>query len=306
MLFAAKFFMEWLHQLLRVQNQSWFFYHKEYFRQKWRVPTVDRGVTFQDWLLEFPSLKEKIQTVTLHEGENLIDWVLYGTEDYPESFYAMIDAPLILTVMGGKPWRQNPCLSVVGSRKPTGDSLRWMDQELGEFVRRQPLVIVSGGAFGVDQAVHSLALRKKIPTVAILPSGLGAIYPEVFRDWTRAIIETGGSLISEYPLQQRMVKGFFHHRNRLIAQMGVATLVIQAAEKSGTLMTGHLAAEAGRPLWVLPGHPLQSAYLGNLKLLQEGATLVTSAEDLSLFFQVEVLTSSTCGAYVGHNPLLIN
>ena len=298
--------MEWLHQLLRVQNQSWFFCHKEYFRQKWKAFGVDRYQVFQDWLTEFPQLREKIEISISESCSHPFQWILFGCEDYPESFYCMMDPPLILTVVGDKPWLQAPCLSVVGSRKPTSDSLKWIDQELGDFVSQQPLVLVSGGALGVDQAVHSLALRKKIPTVVFLPSGLGPIYPETLKDWIRAIIDGGGSLISEYPLQQRMAKGFFHHRNRLIAQMGVTTLVIQAAAKSGTIMTGHLAAEAGRPLWVLPGHPLHSAYHGNLKLLQEGATLVTGAQDLSLFFQVEILNFQRQGAYVGTNLNFLN
>ena len=298
--------MEWLHQLLRVQNQSWFYDHKEYFRQKWKVSGVDRYAVLQEWFLEFPALREKIQSPISESCGHEFHWILYGADDYPTCFYAMMDAPLILTVIGHKPWMQNPCLSVVGSRKPTVDSLKWIDQELGIFVAQEKPVIVSGGAFGVDQAAHALALRKKNPTMAVLPSGLGAIYPEVFKDWTNAIVETGGSLISEYPLQQRMAKGFFHHRNRLIAHIGVATLVVQAALKSGTLMTGHLAAEAGRPLWVLPGHPLQSAYLGNLKLLQEGATLVTSAEDLSIFFQVEIGPLNTHRAYIVENKTFLN
>lgn len=282
--------MEWLHQILRVQNQSWFFNHKEYFRQRWKMAEADRYQVFQDWLLEFPELKERVETPSLETCTVSFHWILYGSEDYPASFYLMMDAPLILTVLGERPWTQSPSFSVVGSRKPTRESLQWIHQELGDFVTQQPLVLVSGGAFGVDQAVHALGLRKKIPTVAFLPSGLGRIYPEALRDWIRPIVDGGGSLISEYPLQQSMRKGLFHHRNRLIAQLGIATLVIQAADKSGTMMTGHLAAEAGRPLWVLPGHPLLPAYRGNLKLLQEGATLITGAEDLSLFFNVETLS----------------
>ena len=303
--------MEWLHQLLKIQNQSWFFYHKEYFRQQWKIPGVDRYEIFKQWLLDFPELQEKVRLENFKDSAaGLCDfsfsWILYGTEDYPDCFYAMMDAPLLLTVIGEKPWRSRPGFSVVGSRKPTSDSLKWIQQELGDFVSNEAVNLVSGGAFGVDQAVHALAIRKKIPTVVFLPSGLGDIYPSALNDWVRPILAGGGCLISEYSVQQRMIKGFFHHRNRLIAQMGVATLVIQAAVKSGSLMTGHLAAEAGRPLWVLPGHPLQSAYHGNLKLLQEGATLVTSAYDLSLFFKVEALSLKPDSGYLEQNLLLLN
>ncbi len=299
--------MEWLHQLLRIQNLSWFFYHKEYFRQKWKMNLIDRHQVYQEWLLEFPELRQKVEVPIFNENcEFSFRWILYGSEDYPKNFYTMMDAPLILTVIGKAPWALGASFSVVGSRKPTQDSLKWIQQELGDFVDRQDVVLVSGGAIGVDQAVHALALRKKIPTVAFLPSGLGQIYPAMLKDWVQAIVDGGGSLVSEYPLQQNMKKGFFHHRNRLIAQLGVATLVIQAAIKSGTMMTGHLAAEAGRPLWVLPGHPLQNSYLGNLKLLQEGATLVTSAEDLSLFFQAETLSLSFGVAYIEQNVKILN
>lgn len=210
----------------------------------------------------------------------------------------MNDPPLILTVVGHCCWQEYDGLSVVGSRDPVSESLQWINEELGQFVETRRPMLVSGGARGIDQAVHSLAIRKKVPTVVFLPSGLGQIYPAVLEKWIPQIVEGGGCLISEYEFGQRIERSLFHHRNRLIAHMSLATLIVQASERSGTLMTGHLAAEAGKPCWVVPGHPLRRVFRGNLQLLRESNTLVCTAHDLSELFAAEDGTLNNKTVYV--------
>jgi DNA processing protein len=307
--------MEWTEQLQNLQIRSWFYPHKEFFREQWRDPMADRQEIFLRWQNAFPEvlarLQKLINEVPAVRSDTVSDRypirsVLFGTDEYPKSFYTMMDPPLILSVMGEAAWMSRPCLSVVGSRKPTRDSLLWIDQELSALVSVDKVTLVSGGAYGIDQAIHALAIRKKIPTIAFLPSGLGQVYPADFLAWAPRIIDSGGCLVSEYPRHQKMEKFCFHHRNRLIAQMGVATLIVQAAERSGTIMTGHLAAEAGKPLWVVPGHPTIPAYRGGLKLLQEGATLVVGADDLSLFLRVETGSLNPYIARLDETSLVIN
>jgi DNA processing protein len=140
----------------------------------------------------------------------------------------------------------------------------------------------------VDQKAHLLSLRTGRPTVVFIPAGLEKIYPTSLQEWIPEILSMGGALLSEYENRQPMQKHFFAQRNRLISALGKATLVIEARRHSGTLLTAKEAIEQSRPLWVLPGHPMDFHCQGSLELLIEGATPVTSATDLSDLFNSEV------------------
>jgi DNA processing protein len=298
--------MDDLHRLLEIQNKSSFFKYKDYFCRQLKSGT-SVSETIKKACEEFPELVEEFETPLRPLSENLkFTWLIYGSPHYPSCFYGMPDPPLILTMLGNPCWEEGEAISVVGSREPLSESLEWIEEELGAFAEFCKPVLVSGGARGVDQAVHALAIKKGLPTVAFLPSGLSEIYPSQFRSWVPHIIRNGGCVISEYPLGMRVQRALFHHRNRLIAQMGKATVIVQAAEKSGSIMTGHLAAEAGKPTWVVPAHPLRRAFLGNLKLLREGATMVCSAEDLSLFFKVETYSLNEDSAPIAKQMTFIN
>lgn len=207
--------------------------------------------------------------------------------DYPSRWLACIDPPLTLSVKGSLASLGAPALSVVGSREPGPESLRWMETELAEFCRSTRAVIVSGGARGIDQKAHAVAIRSGSPTIAFLPSGIESPYPADFQRWFPAIVDGGGAIVSEYPAASPMWKAHFHHRNRLIAAAGRLVLVVEARGKSGTLITATRAAEIGRPLLVIPAHPSDVRFAGNLQLLSEGATLVRQNEDLTLFWQTE-------------------
>lgn len=226
------------------------------------------------------SLKLKMQGVQL---------VCYGEDLFPSSCYNMQEPPLTLSFMGAPAWLNERTLSVVGSREPSFESIQWMEKEFVPFCDQAQPCVVSGGARGVDQKAHSIALRKAIPTVVVLPSGLGALYPESLKEWTSAIFAQGGCVVSEYAYEQRMHKHLFHHRNRLIAALGRATLLIEARRRSGTLITAQQAVYLGRPVWVVPGHPLDPHFNGSLDLLTEGAQLIRDAQDLSMYFAAELL-----------------
>lgn len=212
---------------------------------------------------------------------------IHGGRPLPPGFRRMADPPLTLTYWGDISSLEKPALSVVGSREPRAETLEWMELELGDFLRTENVAIVSGGARGVDQKAHQLALRAKRPTMVLLPSGLENPYPSSWKEWRPWVESTGGCLVSEYPADFEMRKAHFHHRNRLIAAWGAMTLVVEARARSGTLITATRAAELGRPLVVVPGAPWDSAFEGNLQLLSEGATLLRGAEDLALFWRSE-------------------
>ncbi|MGE5086511.1 MAG: DNA-processing protein DprA [Bacillota bacterium] len=218
-----------------------------------------------------------------------VKFVCYGEKDYPSQCYLMADSPLCLSYVGTPCWQAGGSMSIVGSREPSSESLLWMEQELSSFLTKAKPLVVSGGARGVDQKAHALALRKLCTTAVILPSGLGEIYPESLKDWVRPIIDQGGCLISEYDYQQKMHKHLFHHRNRLIAALGTVTLLVEARRRSGTLITAHQAAQLGRPVLVVPGHPQDPHFQGSLDLLFEGAQMARDAEDLLMLFHSELI-----------------
>lgn len=224
------------------------------------------------------------------QGLKGVKFVCYGELDFPTQCYLMADPPLCLSYIGTACWQRGVSISIVGSREPNSESLRWMEQELSHFLGKERPLVVSGGARGVDQRAHALALRKLCATAVVLPSGLGEVYPESLKEWIRPIVDQGGCLISEYDYQQRMHKNLFHHRNRLIAALGTVTLLVEARRRSGTMITAHQAAQIGRPVWVVPGHPQDPHFHGCLDLLFEGAQMVRDAEDLFMLFHSELIS----------------
>jgi DNA processing protein len=221
-----------------------------------------------------------------------VQFVCYGESLFPTQCYRMAEPPLTFSYRGSPCWMIERSISIVGSREPSAESLKWMEQELAVFLEKQMPMVISGGARGIDQKAHSLALRKNSPTAVILPSGLGEIYPSSLQEWITPVLDQGGCFISEYDPQQTMHKRLFHHRNRLIAALGCATLLVEARRRSGTLITAHQAAELSRPVWVVPGHPLDPHFLGGLDLLLDGAQMVRDAQDLSTLFHSELLTEN--------------
>ncbi len=248
------------------------------------------GSKLPDWVLDLEKGDRLYERMCDHvEALHIcgIRFVVYGDEDYPKQFYAMIDPPLFIGYRGHQAWKNQKNLSVVGSREPTELSLQWMENHLVPVIQNLQLTTVSGGARGVDQKAHGLSLRYRQPTIAVLPSGLLNMYPSTMSDWQDEILEFGGCIMSEYSEQQRMRKDLFRHRNRLIAALSPVTLIIEAKVKSGTIMTANIAAQQGKVVFVVPGHPMMPSFGGNNLLLSEGATLIRDASDLSSMLSVE-------------------
>lgn len=217
--------------------------------------------------------------------KSLIYW---GHEDYPKSFYNMPHPPVVLTFCGTPVWKESSLkgLAVVGSREPTVLSYEWIECVLTPVLKQRRLWTVSGAARGIDQKVHAASLLSGVPTVAILPSGLESIYPQNFTDWVDSILQSGGAILSEFPLEQRMKKHYFCQRNRLIAGLAGYTLLIEAKRKSGSLMTAHYAIDQNRELAVVPGHPLQGQFCGGLDLISQGACLVSDSASLTSWLDI--------------------
>ncbi len=207
------------------------------------------------------------------------DVLVLGDVDYPPGLLAMADPPLLLYLIGQRELlNQRPGLAIVGSRHPTPqgrDNARGFARELGTA----GLSIVSGLALGIDSAAHEGALAAAAPTLAVLGTGVDLIYPPQNLGLAQRISQQG-LLISEYPLGTPPLAANFPKRNRLIAGLSVGCLVVEAALRSGSLITARLAAEAGREVFAIPGSIHSAQSHGCHELLRQGAALVESAQDV--------------------------
>lgn len=221
-----------------------------------------------------------------------VSFTYIGSEFYPPSFCNMPGAPLFLSYKGHPAWLLGKSLAVVGSRDSSQLSHLWMEESFAHFLRLEKPVVVSGGARGIDQMAHQLALRNSCPTVVVLPSGLEFIYPKNLEAWQSKIIDGGGCLLSEYSYSEKMQKYFFHDRNRLIAGLGIMTLLVESRRRSGSLLTAQKTLQLGKTVLIVPGHPCDNSHLGNLDLLSEGATPIRDAEELRMYFRSELGVST--------------
>ncbi len=223
--------------------------------------------------------------------EQNIHFVFPGHPHFPRALLGINEPPFLLSYLGSPVWMSEQGLAVVGSRNAHPLTISWMESHLGPCLEKVNAFVVSGGARGVDQKAHLLALAKKRPTVIFVPSGLGKIYPQNLESFIEPVVAAGGAIVSEYSFNEPMKKHYFHARNRLISGLAVCTLITQAARKSGTLITGRQAIEQSRPVFVVPSHPLDVDFQGGLDLLMEGATPVRDCQDLVLLLESELNSS---------------
>jgi DNA processing protein len=199
------------------------------------------------------------------------------------------DAPKQLYIRGKLPTNENLIyLTVIGSRKYSSYG-KQACEKLISGLAGYPFVIVSGLALGIDSIAHKTALENDITTIAVPGSGLDdkALYPASNRGLAHNIIRSGGCLISEFEPDFKATKWSFPKRNRIMAGMSHAVLVIEAENKSGTRITARLATEYNRDVLVVPGSIFSETSSGTNALIREGATLVTRSEDIIEYFNLD-------------------
>ncbi len=200
-------------------------------------------------------------------------------EGYPPRLREIYDKPPVLYVKGGLLPEDERAVALVGTRKPTAYG-REAARRLTADIARSGAAIVSGLAAGIDGIVHRAALEEGARTIAVLAGGLHDIYPSAHRALARRVAENG-ALVSEYPLGVRPDRLNFPRRNRIISGMSLGTVVVEAPEKSGALITARHALEQNREVFAVPGEILSSAHVGGNALIRDSAAkLVTCAEDI--------------------------
>ena len=204
-----------------------------------------------------------------------------GHPAYPVSLLEMADPPLLLYLLGALAhtrWFDLPLLAIVGSRNPTPQG-EINAREFAKNFGAAGWCVVSGLALGVDGAAHAGALAGGGVTIAVVGTGLDRVYPKKHLDLARQIA-ANGLLVSEFPLGTPPLTGNFPKRNRIIAGLSRGTLVIEAALKSGSLITARLASEQGKEVFAIPGSIHSPQSRGCHALIKQGAKLVETASDV--------------------------
>jgi DNA processing protein len=210
-------------------------------------------------------------------GEQLgVSLVAPGEAGYPPRLAILDDAPPLLGVRGEHEVLMRPMIAIVGSRNASGAGLKFASQ-LARDLGDAGFVIVSGLARGIDQSAHRASIEGG--TVAVLAGGHDRIYPPEHEDLLTAILATGGA-ISEMALGHVPRARDFPRRNRLISGASLGVVVVEAAFRSGSLITARIAAEQGREVFAVPGSPLDPRAAGANDLIKQGATLITDAADI--------------------------
>jgi DNA processing protein len=202
----------------------------------------------------------------------------YWDGDYPEMLRAIHDPPVLLYVKGPLDWSGFTGVAVVGTRYPTSTG-RQAAESLSEQLSGAGLTVVSGLARGIDTAAHRGGLRGTGSTIAVTGSGVDVVYPPENRRMYLDILERG-AVVSEFPMAAPPEPSHFPKRNRIISGLCRAVLVVEAGDRSGALLTADLALEQNRDVFAVPGSIASPKSAGTNRLIQNGAKLVASADDV--------------------------
>ncbi|MCG3152149.1 MAG: hypothetical protein GEEBNDBF_01437 [bacterium] len=224
-----------------------------------------------------PELKSKDLRAGLDRLEaRAISW---WDADYPAALRDTPWPPPLLFSQGRLPSDLRMSIAIVGTRRATHYG-RAMGEQFARELAGHGFMVISGGAYGIDAAAHRGALQVSGRTIAVFAGGLDVPYPAEHKALYAAILTAGGGILTEFPPGTVPGPPLFPQRNRIVAGLCRATLVVEAPVQSGALITANFALEANREVMVLPGRISDDAAKGSNQLLRDGATLVTSVEDL--------------------------
>lgn len=226
---------------------------------------------------QVPTADDPVVRKTITQIKALdVQLISYWDDQYPALLRTIHDPPALIYLRGQLPRQE--CFAIVGSRRATAAGCS-ATEELATELAHHDICIVSGLARGIDSAAHRGALAAGGKTIAVLGCGIDTIYPPENRRLFEQILQHN-AIISEHPPGVRPLPGHFPGRNRIISGLSLGVLIVEAAEKSGSLITGDFALEQGRELFAIPGALRHKNSQGTNRLLKEGAQLVTEANDI--------------------------
>ena len=206
---------------------------------------------------------------------------------YPELLRDALGPP-VLFIKGDPGCLYGPAVAIVGTRHPTPYG-RDQARKLASQLAGAGIVIVSGLAYGIDSEAHRGSLQAGGRTVSVFGCGLATVYPKANEPLARKILDGGGALISEFPMGFPVRAENFPRRNRIISGLALGTLVVEAAKRSGALITASYSGEQGREIFALPGPVTSLQSMGVNALIQDGAKLVTCVEDIISELRLDLL-----------------
>jgi DNA processing protein len=256
-----------------------------YFKSPEEVFWADEVALFQTGFL---SRNDVLNILDKKHKENLylllekiyksdISVVSIKDEKYPGYLKNIYDPPPVLFYKGEIKKEEN-ALAIVGSRKATSYGIK-MSEVIADSLGQMGFTIISGMARGIDAAAHEACLKAGSRTIAVLGCGVDVVYPPESRGLMNRIIEQG-TVISEFIPGTQPLAYNFPQRNRIISGLSLGIIVIEAGEKSGSLITAHIALEQGREVFALPGNVSSSKSAGTNKLIRDGAKIITGIEDI--------------------------
>ncbi len=215
-------------------------------------------------------------------GASSVRPLFFTDDNYPQRLLDCDDAPAMLYAIGDTPLDSMRTVAIVGTRHSTAYGLEFTERLVRGLAEMYGNVaIISGLAYGIDVAAHKAALREGLPTVGVMANALNTVYPAEHRDIAARMVRAGGMLLSEYPTSARIHRGYFLARNRIVAGLADAVVVVESDIRGGAMATARIASAYGRELFAVPGRTSDAYSRGCLDLLaRRVASVVRGAEDI--------------------------
>lgn len=241
--------------------------------------TFDRATKIVTGLKDHSLLQKELELIKKYN----INWCVVGSDQYSQLLANIEQPPAVIYYQGANLFASDQAIAFVGSRKADAYA-RVVIEKLVPALVKDDWVIVSGGALGVDSMVHDSVAQMRGKTIVVLGSGLLNWYPASNSGLFNRVVQAGGMIVSCFSLQTQPIAANFPARNRIIAGLSQGTVVVQAARKSGALITADFALEQGRQVFAVPGSIEHGLHDGCHYLIQQGAKLVTNAFDIVIEF----------------------
>ncbi len=266
---------------------------KQILLEKYKTPETIYNLTEKE-LIEIPGigknlinniLDKKVRNdvnnhISYMKRQN-IDIMCIIDKEYPNNLKQIYDPPITLYIKGNKNILNNTSIAIIGCREAS-DYGKKVSRYFAHNLAKKNINIVSGLAKGVDSYAHIGTLSTNGKTIAVVGNGLDIIYPIENMGLCKKILQNGGAIISEYPLGTKPEKNNFPARNRIISGISKGVIVVEAKEKSGTLITVDFALEQGRDVYVIPGNINSINSIGTNNLIKQGAKIVTTYEEIEV------------------------
>lgn len=239
-----------------------------------------------------PKYLEAAQEEWKYMQEHDIKVSYFQDQDYPELLKQCIDAPILLFQKGNIQLKNKLLLSIVGTRKATVHGVAFVNQLIEKLALLNP-VIVSGFAYGIDIAAHKAAIKNNLQTIGCMAHGVNGMYPKAHAKYRKQVEENGG-FMSDFWSNSEFDRNNFLKRNRIIAGISEATLVVESAEKGGALVTADIASSYDREVFAVPGRPSDTWSKGcNTLIKTQKAQAITSAEDIIYLLNWDIQPQKT-------------